>query len=90
MSFSRYIPWRYKYNCTTYFRHGVCMLSINDLPFVFSLNHFLINKFILNLEPVTYQCLEEFYEYKLRNKPEINYDIYCSVLKKYSNLSLCS
>ena len=48
------------------------MLSINDLPFVFSLNHFLINKFILNLEPVTYQCLEEFYEYKLRNKPKIS------------------
>jgi hypothetical protein len=66
------------------------MLSVQDLPFVFSLNHFIVNKFMLNIEPVTYQCLEEFYEYKVKNKPIINNDIYCSVLKKYSNISLCN
>jgi hypothetical protein len=54
------------------------------------MDHFIVNKFILSDEPVTYQCLEEFYEYKIRNKPIINYDIYFSVLKKYSNISLCN
>jgi hypothetical protein len=65
------------------------MLSVNDLPFIFSLNHFIVNKFILDKEPVTYQCLEEWYDFKLRNKPVINNQIYCNVLKKYSNISLC-
>lgn len=66
------------------------MLSVNDLPFIFSLNHFILNKFILNKEPVTYQCLEEWYEYKMHNKPVINFDVYCNILKKYTTISSCS
>ncbi len=88
-SFIRYTPWESKYNCSTYHRNTICMLSVNDLPFIFSLNHFIVNKFIMDKEPVTYQCLEEYYNFKLKNKPVINNNIYCNVLKKYSNISLC-
>ncbi len=80
--------------CYNSFRNSNLVLYfnaiLNDLPYVFSMDHFIVNKFILSDEPVTYQCLEEFYEYKIRNKPIINYDIYFSVLKKYSNISLCN
>ena len=87
--FTRFSPWRLEYNCSTSLRHGICILPVNDLPFVFSLNHFILNKILLNQQPVFYQCMEEFYEYKLKNKPAINYDIYCNTLNRYYNISLC-
>jgi hypothetical protein len=89
-SFTRYTPWKEKYNCSTNYRNYICMLSVNDLPFIFKLDHFIVNKFLLDKEPVTYQCLEEWYDYKLKNKPTINNDAYCQVLKKYSKISLCN
>ena len=87
--FTRFTPWYSKYNCSTTFRHEICVLPVNDLPFVFSLNQFVLNKILMDQQSVLHQCLEEFYEYKVKNKPIINYDVYCTVLKKHSKISLC-
>jgi hypothetical protein len=65
------------------------MLSIEDLPYLITLNHFVANKFLLDSEPIAYQCLEEWYEYKRINKPFVNMYDYCQLIKKHSTITNC-
>ena len=89
-TFSRFSGWRFdNFNCKTYFRHDICMLSLEDLSFLIQLNEFVYDKLLLEEEPVTYQCLEEWFDYKVRNKPIISFYKYCEIIKKHSTISNC-
>ena len=87
-SFTRFSKWIYgKPICKGKVLNDICIPSIGDLPFLVNLgNHFFANKFLLNYDPITYQCMEELYFKRAKNQTLIvdKYP-YCAILKKYSN-----
>ena len=70
-------------------RNEIGMLSLQDLSFIIQLNEFAFDKFFLDDEPFAYQCLEKWFYNKVKNKPAINFYIYCKLLKSHSNISNC-
>ncbi len=77
------------YKCKSKWRNGVCILSIHDLAFVIKSNYFVANKFLLDYDPIGYQCMEEWFEMKVKYKPFIQMYEFCDLLKLYSSISKC-
>jgi hypothetical protein len=88
---ARFSGWVDEYDCKGMWRHAVCLFSIEDLSKIFRLPHFILNKFWLSFDPISYQCMEELYEYK-QTKSNRFFDLqfYCSYIQNHSTLSLCS
>ena len=76
-------------NCPSIWRNYICILSIHDLDALVKSNHFMANKFMLDYDPLAFQCMEEWIQKKIDNKLIIQMDIYCEYLKKYSSISKC-
>lgn len=87
---SRYSVWEWEaYQCKGIFRNSICLFSIEDLPYVINLNHFFVNKLLLQFDPISYQCLEEWYLEKEASNQMVNMLFYCDRIKKYSSISKC-
>ena len=86
----RFAVWYDSNKCKGYYRHGVCVFSIEDLPKFPDLNHFVVNKFLLEYDPVAYQCMEEWYFDREKNKPIVNIRFYCDWIQPHSTLANCS
>ena len=85
--FVRYSGFRQKYKeCNGKIRNGMCIFSIGDLFHLANLkNYFFVNKFLLDYDPITYQCMEELYFDRAKNQRQIiDMKEYCAVLKKFS------
>ncbi len=70
-------------------RNQVCIFSLEDLPDIVHKNHFIANKFLLEYDPISYQCMEELLDYKVKEKPIINMNFYCQFISKNSFLTKC-
>ncbi|CAF0878558.1 unnamed protein product [Brachionus calyciflorus] len=88
-SLVRYSGWYPNYKCNGKLRHGMCVFGIRDLANLISRNEFLINKLLLNVDPIAYQCMEEWFDEKEKEKSSFNLDIYCDYIKLRSNLATC-
>ena len=89
---SRFAGWGGEYKCKGMWRHGVCILSIRDLPFLTSRPHFFVNKFLLDYDPVSYQCMEEWLDEKnlaYKNNSHVNLFDICEFLADHSTLTKC-
>ena len=88
---SRFAGWGGEYNCKGTYRNGVCILSIEDLPELISRPHFFVNKFLLDYDPISYQCVEEWYGIQVRKKSSIfnNMFYYCQYISKHSIIANC-
>ncbi|CAF1602291.1 unnamed protein product [Rotaria magnacalcarata] len=64
---ARYVIWG-KRGCQGIVVHGICILSTADLPTLYNRHELFANKFQLKVDPIAYQCLEEF----LINKSQLN------------------
>lgn len=60
--------------------HGICIFSVRDLPLLASRPELFANKFHLNYEPLTLDCLEELHFNRTRNEisslPDIDRKFY--------------
>ncbi|KAK6187390.1 hypothetical protein SNE40_005431 [Patella caerulea] len=60
--FSRYKIWYSKTVCGSgYFRHSVCIMGVADLPDLTKAPHLFVNKLLYEFEPLTFDCLEQWY-----------------------------
>ncbi|CAF0984911.1 unnamed protein product [Brachionus calyciflorus] len=85
----RYTGWYPKYECKGRMRHGMCVFGIRDLPHLIKKPHFLANKFMLNVDPIAYQCMEEWFVEKEIRNPRLNLNYFCNFIKAKSNLVNC-
>lgn len=67
------------------------MFSLHDLPSLATKPHFFANKFLLAYDPLSYQCMEDWYLAKARQEFSmyINLKPYCDLHKKRSTLIDC-
>ena len=91
---ARFAGWGGEYKCKGVWRHGVCVLSLADLPEIIQKPHFAVNKLMLNYDPVAYQCLEEWLDGRLLGADKspsntLNMHVYCQHIMKRSVLSDC-
>ncbi len=61
------------------------------MPALASLNnHFLANKFLIDYDPITYQCMEELYLDRVKNQRQfLNLQDYCDTIKMRSDITKC-
>ncbi|CAF0770272.1 unnamed protein product [Brachionus calyciflorus] len=85
----RYSAWSKAYNCTGKIRNGMCVFSIGDLSHVIKRREFLINKFMIDNDPISYQCMEEWFDKNERTNSTLDLDFYCNFARKKSNLVKC-
>jgi hypothetical protein len=86
---TRFAGWDGDYDCKGIDRNGLCVFSIGDLPILISSPKFVINKFLLSFDPLSYQCIEEWYEHQVETKPIIDMNYYCKFIKTHSKISEC-
>lgn len=91
----RLVTWQGHGPCHGLWRNGVCVLSSKDLPYVAEKDHFIVNKLLLNFDPVAYQCLEEWYEERRIAQEELGHKFmnnlyrYCEFIKARSRYPNC-
>ncbi len=90
-NFCRWFHGDFKHDCHSYWRHGICMTSIYDLPFLATRQEYFVNKIILSHEPVAYQCLEERYDklVEIENSLTLDLDFYCKYMRPKSRFVDC-
>lgn len=77
---ARYIGWRNSYKCMGELRHGICVFAIEDLPELVTRNEFFLNKFLLEYDPIAYQCMEEWLFSRSVSYQVVNIIYYCRLL----------
>ncbi|CAF1024990.1 unnamed protein product, partial [Brachionus calyciflorus] len=89
-SLLRYSVWHRQQKCHGKIRHYLCVLGIRDLPNILkNRTEYLINKFMLKVDPIAYQCMEEWFDEKEKAKSNLNFDFYCNFIKARSKLANC-
>lgn len=86
---ARFAGWYEEYECKGMWRNGVCVLSIYDLPEMLNRHNWIVNKFLLDYDPIAYQCMEELYREREENNPSVNMYFYCNWIKPHSLISKC-
>lgn len=61
-------------------RHNICVFSIEDLPELVTRNEFFLNKFLIDYDPISYQCMEEWLDKKVSLYQTVNVINYCRLL----------
>ena len=81
-----------EYKCKGFYSHSVCIFSVGDLQFLSKENDFfVVNKFYLDYDPITYQCIEELYTDRAKNQIQIvDVKTYCDLIKKISSSPKCN
>lgn len=67
----------------------MCVFSIEDLPEMITRPHFVVNKFLLEYDPISYQCMEDWYLEREKIKAPLNMFFYCNFLKTHSTIFDC-
>jgi hypothetical protein len=86
---ARFAGWEGEYACKGEYRHGICLISVEDLPQAITRRHFVINKLALYYDPIAYQCMEEWLNEKAESDSTIEMYYYCSFIKSHSTLASC-
>ncbi|RNA17189.1 beta-1-3-galactosyl-O-glycosyl-glyco beta-1-6-N-acetylglucosaminyltransferase 3-like [Brachionus plicatilis] len=86
---SRFAGWGGEYKCKGKWRHGVCVFSVEDLPEMVSRHHFVVNKFLLDFDPISYQCMEKWYLQRERIELPMSMFFYCNFLRDHLNNLNC-
>lgn len=86
---NRFAGWGGEYKCKGKWRHGVCIFSIEDLPEMINRNHFAVNKFLLDYDPISYQCMEEWYLKREKLNYPMNIFFYCNFLSNHLKYLNC-
>ena len=51
--------------------------------------HFILNKLLLDYDPISYQCMEEWYHLKVASTEMINMFPYCNFIRHHATLADC-
>ncbi len=87
---SRYAIWLTGNSyCNGIWKNEVCIFSIEDIPRLISQKHFILNKFLLEYDPISYQCMEEWLDYRVKQTKIINMFFYCQFIAKHSSFAKC-
>lgn len=65
---ARFNGWHGSYNCGGIWIHKVCVLSIRDLSTLVKNRNLIVNKFKIDYDPLSYQCMEDWIEKRTREK----------------------
>ena len=87
---SRFIIWGDSFKCNGKYQRGVCIFSFGDLSLLITRHEFFANKFLLDYNPIAYQCMEEWINNKNRYS-SLNLNAYCHqpVLSIYNEHFYC-
>jgi hypothetical protein len=77
---TRFIGWKHAYKCMGELRHNLCVFSFEDLPELVTRNEYFLNKFQLEYDPISYQCMEEWLNNKISLHQTVNVIYYCRLL----------
>ena len=77
MSRARFIGWRNAYECMGTLRHNICVFSLADVPTLAHRLEFFANKFLLDYDPLAYQCMEEWLDSKVSLTQTVDVLNYC-------------
>lgn len=77
---ARFIGWKNSYKCMGELRHNICVFAIEDLPELVTRTEFFLNKFLLEYDPIAYQCMEEWIENRVMSYQTLNIINYCRLL----------
>ena len=61
-------------------RHNICVFSLEDLPELVTRHEFFANKFLLEFDPIGYQCMEEWLNSKISLHQTVDIIHYCRLL----------
>jgi hypothetical protein len=75
--------------CDQTARNSHCIISLEDLKYFTKAPNFLAYKLELEHDPVAYQCLEEWYETKRKERRLIDISRYCRYIHTFSNITKC-
>lgn len=72
-------------------RHDICVFSVEDMPEFLNSKYFFVNKFLLEFDPIAYQCMEERLEKRKADMHHKNIDLsfYCDWIKRHSKIAVC-
>jgi hypothetical protein len=90
---STFVRWYYRgATCKGYWRHDICVISLHDLPLVNGRKEFFANKLDLEYDPITYQCMEEWYDERVQFDDSNSLDLkfYCEFMQTHSTWVNCS
>jgi hypothetical protein len=79
------------YECKGIYIHNVCIYSLRDVPELVGRREYFANKFHLQYDPVTYQCMEEWMANKIKKEETIKITDYCRLpfIKDYTQRVEC-
>lgn len=77
---SRFIGWKNSYKCMGQLIHNICIFSLEDLPELVTRKEFFLNKFMLEFDPVSVQCMEEWLNSKITLHQTVDMIYYCRLL----------
>lgn len=92
---ARFNGWYGSYNCGGTWLHKVCVLSLRDLSTLVQNRNLIVNKFKIDYDPLSYQCMEDWIDKRVKEKYqkgflEIDYLAdYCKLFKKRSKKVNC-
>lgn len=71
--------WGGEEKCHGKWRHGVCVYGISDLPVLIKHKALFANKFLLEFEPLAYECMEALIEQQSVCPPPFNDTYYINL-----------
>ena len=58
--------------CRGTYRHGICVMSIHDLPWMTNIPQLFANKFLGSVDPFATVCLSEYLKQKVKNENKLD------------------
>lgn len=74
-----YAAWGGVDKCRGWWRHGVCVFGVGDLPNLLTRKEFFSNKFYIDMQPLALECMNAWIEHKVHCPPKFDDKFYKSL-----------
>ena len=84
LSQARFILWRWddKYKCNGFIRHHLCVFGTGDVPLLIMRKEMVSNKLMIEFDPISYMCMEEWHIKRIHSNDKQDLYGYC----RYRNI----
>ena len=88
---ARFIAWKGKFNCTGIYRHNICVFGVGNVPYIIKRDEYFLNKLMIEIDPISYMCMEEWYLERTLSNYTVDFFKYCrkANVEQYTNNSAC-
>jgi N-acetyllactosaminide beta-1,6-N-acetylglucosaminyltransferase len=71
-----YVKWYPEVKCAGYWKRGICILGVGDLPDLLTRKEFFVNKFELDSQPLAFECIEAWLQQRVLCPAPLDLDFY--------------